>query len=683
MPRTPFFIHSDRRELQKGTPMYRPIHSLLGLCLIIGLSTTASSQSPPDPPQSNRLKYHDPDSVASHPGGIELSLPRLYKLDRKASPLPISPDGSTSSDSEAALFEIRREHFIAVLKEHLEAGDSRAAVVASTRPLLVAAYNDDLDCVAMLGFPEWLVDEYDLQPGSRLLTVNTFPRSPDAEDLHHGPKKVNPYKNVYPIIADFVTEDKERLHERKSTISEEEWERCTRLAQEYRDLYPKSIRNGTPSQSMVPSKTPEQEANEKQSEPIEKNSDTSDNDAAVKAVEQGNADLKRNDIDSAIEHLGLAMRLNPTLDTAYCLRGIAYKRNGQIDNAITDYTKAIELKPDAEYYCLRGIAYGQRGDLDKAVSDYTKSIEIKPINAEPYCLRGMVYKQKGDLDKALADYSNAIQLKIDDVQTYYDRGCVYGLKGDRDHEIADYSTAIKLDRAYLKAYCSRATAYFKTGDYDKQIADYAELIRLKPDVAEYRLSRAYAYFNTGKTDAAIEDLNETIRLKRDCAEAYYYRARAYKNSNPLKVIEDCAEAIRLNPSFREAYECRGGAYVSEGDFDNAIDDFSKALSLHPDLLYTHYLRGDAYFRNGDYEKCIPDYTKAIRLKPVMEDAYYHRGLAHEENGNNDMAFEDYCNCIRLNPKNARVYVHRGVVYRRMGEEDKAQEDFKKARELGL
>ena len=62
------------------------------------------------------------------------------------------------------------------IAEHLEHGDSRAAIVVSTDPeLLIAAYTDELDCVAMLRLPkEPLVSKYSLLRGSRLLTVNTL-----------------------------------------------------------------------------------------------------------------------------------------------------------------------------------------------------------------------------------------------------------------------------------------------------------------------------------------------------------------------------------------------------------------------------------------------------------------------------------------------------------------------------
>jgi Flp pilus assembly protein TadD len=51
---------------------------------------------------------------------------------------------------------------------------------------------------------------------------------------------------------------------------------------------------------------------------------------------------------------------------------------GQLAEAITDYTKAIELKADyAEAYANRGVLRERKGDAAGAKADYSKSIELE------------------------------------------------------------------------------------------------------------------------------------------------------------------------------------------------------------------------------------------------------------------------------------------------------------------
>ena len=53
--------------------------------------------------------------------------------------------------------------------------------------ILIAAYTDELDCVAMLEFPKEPLREYSLSVGSRLLTVNVYERKNKTDsDLIRG-----------------------------------------------------------------------------------------------------------------------------------------------------------------------------------------------------------------------------------------------------------------------------------------------------------------------------------------------------------------------------------------------------------------------------------------------------------------------------------------------------------------
>jgi hypothetical protein len=123
------------------------------------------------------------------------------------------------------------------MSEHVHFGDSRAAVVMSVKPvLLIAAFTDELDCVAVLGYVDKgpreyprnlarrLVRTYDLEEGKRLLTVNTYIRAEGgvAADLTAGPRAFRRWTDFMPIIADFVTEDNGRVVQRKAAITAED-----------------------------------------------------------------------------------------------------------------------------------------------------------------------------------------------------------------------------------------------------------------------------------------------------------------------------------------------------------------------------------------------------------------------------------------------------------------------------
>jgi tetratricopeptide (TPR) repeat protein len=92
---------------------------------------------------------------------------------------------------------------------------------------------------------------------------------------------------------------------------------------------------------------------------------------------------------------------------------IALAHKGDLDGALTDLTKAIELEPNDGYdYMIRGLFKKEKGDLDGAMADYNKAIELEPDFSGAYNNRGVLKKNKSDLDGALADYNKAIELKF-------------------------------------------------------------------------------------------------------------------------------------------------------------------------------------------------------------------------------------------------------------------------------
>jgi len=62
---------------------------------------------------------------------------------------------------------------------------------------------------------------------------------------------------------------------------------------------------------------------------------------------------------------------------AYFNRGLIYANKEDLDRAISDWDKAIQLDPDfSAVYYNRGIAYANRGETQNAIADFKKVLEL-------------------------------------------------------------------------------------------------------------------------------------------------------------------------------------------------------------------------------------------------------------------------------------------------------------------
>jgi tetratricopeptide (TPR) repeat protein len=127
-------------------------------------------------------------------------------------------------------------------------------------------------------------------------------------------------------------------------------------------------------------------------------------------------------------------------------RGIEKGKEGNLDGAIANFTRAVELNPkdDAPYY-NRAQAKWLKKDTAGAIADYTRAIELGSTNPAAYNNRGNARVENKDLDGAIADYTRAIELKPDYARAYYNRAVVKKDKGDTTGAKADLKTAKKLD----------------------------------------------------------------------------------------------------------------------------------------------------------------------------------------------------------------------------------------------
>ena len=189
-------------------------------------------------------------TTASDPGRLPLSVPML---------LAVHPEMAgwrrlwrTWSRHVGHFADDFDDLSFAAVQLHIDTGDTRAAVVLDTAPLLVAAYTDEFDCIAMLRFPDHLADRHALAVGDRLVTTNSYCTCggddldwPDTDHptAAHGRSL---WTNFTPYIGDFLSDDGDRLRQLKRRIGPAEWRRCRELGERYRRDFPTYCRDGRP-----------------------------------------------------------------------------------------------------------------------------------------------------------------------------------------------------------------------------------------------------------------------------------------------------------------------------------------------------------------------------------------------------------------------------------------------------
>ena len=221
---------------------------------------------------------------------------------------------------------------------------------------------------------------------------------------------------------------------------------------------------------------------------------------------------------------------------------------------------------DIEAYFDRALVYQSKPapNYDKAISDYTSALEFRPNLVAAYNNRGSAYMGT-DYDKAISDFSSAIKLNPSSAGAYYNRGIAYAIKPTPNYAraILDYNEAIKLNPRYVDAYNNRGNVYATRPrpNYKRAISDYNDALKLDPNYIHAYNNRGNVYTHKPNSDydSAILDYDKAIELDPNYARAYYNRSIAYYNKpNPdhTRAILDRARALGLNPSIEQSLRLR-------------------------------------------------------------------------------------------------------------------------------
>jgi len=267
--------------------------------------------------------------------------------------------------------------------------------------------------------------------------------------------------------------------------------------------------------------------------------------------------------------------------TAYVNRGNAFKKIGDFEKALSDYSKGISLNnniPDAYYN--RGLIYIDMANYDAAINDFKKALKINPIFLQALIQLGNAYYYKGNFEFSLKTFEQVLKYDSTQSAAYTGIANVYFSLGKKEEAMSLYNKALQLNPNDADTYYNKANANVSNGNLELAIIDYNNAIKYNPNKAIYYSNRGSTKFFMKDIYGALADLNKAIELDKNKADYFYNRGNIYLYSNQIyEAIADYNKSIELNPKAGEAYYKRGYAFYINKDKIAACQDFDTALKL--------------------------------------------------------------------------------------------------------
>ena len=373
--------------------------------------------------------------------------------------------------------------------------------------------------------------------------------------------------------------------------------------------------------------------------------------------------------------------------------------------------------PDATAYLVRGRRMLDQLQLEGALSDLDKAVELEPKNAFALSARGWILLRMIKNDEAKDEFSAALALDASNASALAGLGSVALMQGDTKEAIRLLDKALTLEPNYHaalanRAYANTAVANFEQalfdtakaleispsdmqllelrvriragrGEWKQAVAEVDELVRVLPTLAIAQGKAAAAYSMLLQDQAAMRAANRALRSDRS-ANNLLLRADVRPWSDAPGRRSDIEAALKIDPSSIRALMALGELESRLGNHEAAKDAFSRVLALNAD----EYLRGrtlslrgieflklkDVNAANKDFEAYLQPKTNAMKFNNLCWEMMIANVALSRAAG--------YCDrALALKPDSSSSLDSKATLFLRLGEWDKAIEVYDEALKL--
>ncbi len=345
--------------------------------------------------------------------------------------------------------------------------------------------------------------------------------------------------------------------------------------------------------------------------------------AAADSLAAGLRALEQNDYPAAVEALTKAAAADPKDYSVRFNLALAESLAGRDREAIEDYRKTLELKPDLYQANLNlGILLLRNKQAEAALSPLEAARAAKPAELRPSLYYADALLAAGRFDAAVDAFQNVLKLKADSAAAESGLGRALARKGQLDAAAGHLENAARLDATFADGLLELGELYEK----DKRVAEAAALYAKFPDNAAAQERAGQLLLVAGNKAEAVPHLEAAVRLSPSSANRLAL-ATAYFGTKELdKGLKTLNEALAADPRNFDLRMLAGRALRDMKQYPNAAKQFMTAVNLKPDSVEAWNELAASLVLGDNYEPAIAALDKLKTLGAESPSHLYLRAI---------------------------------------------------------
>jgi tetratricopeptide (TPR) repeat protein len=295
--------------------------------------------------------------------------------------------------------------------------------------------------------------------------------------------------------------------------------------------------------------------------------------------------------------------------------------NKEIDYSkmsISEMSKLIKKdSTEAQLYQLRAERYYRLNQIDSALLDYQKAVQIEGNHIDWLSKLSDIYLFKGQSEDARQTLDEALKLEPDNTDIILKMGMLYFLIEDHLKSFEYINQALSINPNLEQAYFYKSLNYKELGDTTRAIEELQKTVEKNPEYIEAYIQLGLLFDAKNDTMSRIYYKN-ALKIDSSNAYAHYDLALHYQHQKEFnKAIRQYLYLLNhVDSNFSTAYYNIGYIYLLySDDFDTAISYFDKAIHIDYDYGDAYANKGYAYELQKKYKLAFVEYQTALKLEP--------------------------------------------------------------------
>jgi len=232
-------------------------------------------------------------------------------------------------------------------------------------------------------------------------------------------------------------------------------------------------------------------------------------------------------------------------------RGVAYKQEGRLSDAITEFEQALDSNPD-DYFALSSLAhiYLQQDNLEEANILIDRSLKVNPENPFAHTIKGEILFKEGKIGESATVFEEILNLKPDDSYSYSKLGVIYRKQNRTEKAISILNRGLEVDPDNPSLHHALGDVYAQQGRDEDAVTEYQKAVELDPK-DEYAFRGLVSSKAKGRNNkATIAQLQKVLKIpsRRQNAHLHALLARHLKQEKQYEeAAAEYRESVKLQP----------------------------------------------------------------------------------------------------------------------------------------